>query len=397
MQPSFSWQSELPYGEDIQLTADPAGNWVERWHLVSSPIWSVKLDGLTPVFEAKGDVLAPVWQPWPGESAGIDLEKPNAITGELVTIQQAIHRLQLGGRRRLNQLTLAIDCSLAGETTIGLDSGSEITSLESDGQAIPVQFDRETLVIPTKPGSQSVAIKWKTADRLETVSHANPITLPYPAANVTREISIPENRWVLWADGPRRGPAVRFWVILIVALLAALALGSVPHSPLRRIEWVLLVIGLTQVPLLASMTVVGWLFLLAWRGRNGDSISGRFSSNLLQIIIVLLTSISLIVLIAVVGAGLLGNPNMFIIGNGSTSSLLRWIQPSIESQLPDASVVSVSVWYYRFLMLCWALWLATALIRWLTWGWQQFSANGAWRGRRFGTLSPGGGNVARDG
>jgi hypothetical protein len=30
-------------------------------------------------------------------------------------------------------------------------------------------------------------------------------------------------------------------------------------------------------------------------------------------------------------------------------------------------------------MLLWALWLAAALIRWLRWGWQQFSAGACFR------------------
>ena len=34
---------------------------------------------------------------------------------------------------------------------------------------------------------------------------------------------------------------------------------------------------------------------------------------------------------------------------------------------------------YRSLMLLWALWLALALLRWLSWGWQCFSKGGVWK------------------
>ncbi|MCH5372999.1 MAG: hypothetical protein JJ992_03410, partial [Planctomycetes bacterium] len=47
--------------------------------------------------------------------------------------------------------------------------------------------------------------------------------------------------------------------------------------------------------------------------------------------------------------------------------------------LPTPNVVSISVWYYRLLMLFWALWLAVSLLRWLTRGWKQFTKGGAWR------------------
>jgi hypothetical protein len=30
-------------------------------------------------------------------------------------------------------------------------------------------------------------------------------------------------------------------------------------------------------------------------------------------------------------------------------------------------------------MLAWALWLASALLNWLKWGWGCFSSNGLWR------------------
>ena len=50
----------------------------------------------------------------------------------------------------------------------------------------------------------------------------------------------------------------------------------------------------------------------------------------------LLTIASLIVLMVVVGAGLLGNPDMFIIGNGSTRTYLQWFQPRVGPELPSA-------------------------------------------------------------
>jgi len=38
--------------------------------------------------------------------------------------------------------------------------------------------------------------------------------------------------------------------------------------------------------------------------------------------------------------------------------------------------LSVSLWWFRILMLAWALWLAASLIRWLRWAWTQFSTGG---------------------
>ncbi len=59
-----------------------------------------------------------------------------------------------------------------------------------------------------------------------------------------------------------RGPAVRMWIYWITSILVALILGGIPHSPLSRLEWVLLAIGLTQLHAIAGLIVVGWLLWL---------------------------------------------------------------------------------------------------------------------------------------
>ena len=211
--------------------------------------------------------------------------------------------------------------------------------------------------------------------------------LPVDAANVTTTVKLSSDRWVLWAHGPMRGPAIQFWVILASAMLVAWVLGSLSLSPLRRLEWVLLIIGLTQVPLLAAMLVIGWLFLLAWRGQREAAEIARWRFNLMQLALVLMTVISLGILVTAVGEGLLGNPDMFIIGNGSTRTTLNWFQPRTGQELPQPIVISVSVWYYRLLMLFWALWLAMAVIRWLQFGWAAFSKETFWKRRQPSTAA----------
>jgi hypothetical protein len=156
-------------------------------------------------------------------------------------------------------------------------------------------------------------------------------------------LRVPENRWVLWAHGPLMGPAVRFWTILACAVLAALALGGLPHSPLRRTEWVLLALGLTQVHVADALWVVGWLFLLAWRGRQRTDLMRAWRFDLLQIGIVVITLIALGILIVVVSKGLLGNPEMFILGNGSSQSYLQWYQGRTAAGLSEPYVISISV------------------------------------------------------
>ncbi len=70
---------------------------------------------------------------------------------------------------------------------------------------------------------------------------------------------------------------------------------------------------------------------------------------------------------------------MGVSGNGSYGSLLNWYQDRAGQQLPQAWVLSVPLWIYRVLMLFWALWLASMLLKWLRWGWSAFSTGGLWR------------------
>ncbi len=373
-QKEFVWQSELPVVSELALATRADDAWIERWSLVASPVWNVAISGLAPAFETGNPELVPVWKPWPGESATLAISRPEAVVGATVTVGRGTHEIVLGKRQRSSSLALSLRCSLGEDFLVQLPADADATSLTSDGTDIPIRKDGDKVIIPLKPGEQEVSLQWKSNTALEFRSRAEPVKLPVESANIQTTIRVPDNRWVLWADGPLRGPAVRFWGILLGSLLAAWVLGRVPHSPLRPIEWMLLALGLTQVPLPLALVVVGWLFFLTWRGSDSFRNQRPLFYNFLQVVLALLTLVTLGIFIAIVAEGLLGSPEMFIRGNGSTRTLLRWYEARCDGALPQPQCFSISVWWYRLLMLLWALWLATSLIRWLAWGWRQFSA-----------------------
>jgi hypothetical protein len=382
----FAWESELPVGSQVALTAEKTDRWVERWHLVTSPVWNASLSGLSPVFEAAEQNLVPVWHPWPGESVTLAFSKPEAVSGDTITVRRVSHEISLGSRQRTSRVTLNVEASLGDDFLVELDPAAEISSLRHDDREIPVRRDGSKLVVPVHPGSQTLNIEWRANEALQTVVHADKIRLPVEAANVTTVMNVPDSRWVLWADGPLRGPAVRFWTVLIISILAAWVVGGLKLSPISRIQWMLLALGLTQIHVAAALIVVGWFFLVAWRGKAANAQLDAVRFGFLQIFIAGLTVIVLGVLVAAVSEGLLGNPEMFIRGNGSSRTSLQWFQPRVGNELPLPVVVSVSVWFYRLLMLAWALWLAASLIRWLKWAWTQFSQGGCWKSSQ--TKSP---------
>lgn len=385
---SFTWESELAPRHEILLTTNKDNPWIERWHLLASPVWNVSIAGLPPTFEPASPDLVPVWHPWPGESVTLTVSRPEAVPGATTTVESGQHEVTLGNRQRVASLTLSVRCSLGEDFPITLPKDAEVTSLTLNGTAIPVRIEGGKLIVPVRPGEQSLAVSWKENRPLGTFASAGAIQLPVESANINTVINVPDNRWILATAGPLRGPAVRFWTVLTCCLLAAWSLSRMRLSPLSSPEWMLLSIGLTQVPLVAGLTVVAWLLFLEWRGRDAFRSFGALSHNLLQVVLIALTAVTLVIFVAVVAEGLLGNPDMFIRGNDSTRSSLRWYSPQSATMLPTPGCVSVSIWWFRLLMLAWALWLAASLIRWLTWGWSQFSSGGCFKAGKKKTMPP---------
>jgi hypothetical protein len=376
---TFTWESELPIADHLDLATRPDDTWIERWHVIASPIWNLSFTGLAPTFEPANPQLVPVWQPWPGESVHLAINRPEALAGATVTVDKATSEIALGKRQRTAKLDLSILCSVGTDFLIDLPPDAEITALVHQQKAIPVRKSGNSVVVPLQPGSQSVSMEWKSNSSLTMRATAEPVRLPVESANIDTVIRVPENRWVLWANGPLRGPAVRFWVILACSLLAAWLLGKIALSPLRIAEWALLLIGLTQVPLAAAVIVIAWLILLKARGADSIAQLSANRFNAVQVVLIVLTACALGVLVTAVGEGLLGNPEMFISGNGSDHLTLKWYQPRSDRTLPTPGCISISIWWYRFFMLAWALWLALAVIRWLRWGWENFSRGGLFK------------------
>ena len=378
---SVEWRSELTPRESLTLQAEASDRWVERWHMEASPVWNVAMDGLAPLYQNTEGSLVPVWRPWPGESVTLRATQPEAIRGQTMTVREVAYDTRLGGYQRSASLTLDVHASLGHELGIELPPDAEVTGLTSSGQRVPVRLSDGRVIIPVRPGEQSITLDWTAARPLEVRAGAETLRLPVESANVTTTLAVPAQRWVLWADGPLRGPAVRFWSLLVCALLFAWGLGAVPLPTLRRWEWALLLVGLTQTFLVGAFFFVLWIFALAARGRHGPRARSWIGFNLGQLALAFGALLAAGVLVSVLHVGLLGDPRMFISGEGSTPSHLRWFQPRSGSELPTPSILSVSIWFYRLLMLAWALWLAFALLRWVKWGWQQFTAGGLWRAR----------------
>jgi hypothetical protein len=374
-----SWEGELSPTEQFTLETPENASWAERWRLVASSVWNVSFDGLSPVFVNYEDQLVPLWQPWPGESATVVVSRPKAVKGAAITIDTAKHTLRPGKRQRSSVLELSVRTSLGEDFPIQLPSDSEVSSLLHDEKAIPIRKDGDAVIVPLRPGPQTIKVEWRAAGGSRGWTRADAITLPVESSNVTTVIRPSRDRWLILTDGPLRGPAIRFWAVLAFSLIAALVLSRIPNSPLNTVSWILLMLGLTQISVVYSLMIIAWLFLLLWPDEKPWKKLSPWKHNLSQISLIGFTVLVVGFFVRISSVGLLGSPEMYVAGVNSSESYLNWFSARAPSGLPQPGYWSISIWWFRLAMLLWALWLAWSLVKWLRRGWQNSAKRGHFR------------------
>jgi hypothetical protein len=378
-QKRITWTSTLKELSPINLEAPLDVPWMEHWSLDASPIWHCAPSGIAMVHHQSHDgYWKPTWQPWPGERVAVAVTRPQPVTGQVVTIEEAALELSPGERYTNATLRLQIRTSKGDQHRITLPAGATVLEVNINGTGQPIRQEGNDLIVPLQPGFQTIAITWHLQSAASLFFKSPPLKVGDQAVNATVTFHLPENRWILFTGGPRLGPAVLFWSYLVVTILAAFGLGRLTSTPLRTRHWLLLGLGLTQVHPLAALVVVGWLLVLGQRKESPPKGRPLFF-NLGQLILVVWTVVALACLYYAVQEGLLGIPNMQVAGNGSTNFLLNWTQDRIGALMPQPWVLSLPVMVFRILMLLWALWLAASLLKWLRWGWQCFGEGGWWK------------------
>jgi hypothetical protein len=374
------WHSVLEQKSPVKLVAPKSLAWVEVWRVDVGPIWHSSYGGIPFVHTQPVDGMRiPEWRPWPGEEASVALVRPDGVPGQTLTIDESSTALRPGIRATDVTLTLSVRSSRGAQHTLTLPPDAQLESLTINGSSQPLRQEGRKVMVPIVPGAQTVVLAWRETPGISFLYNGSGIDLGAASVNATTTIRVPGGRWLLFAGGPRVGPAVLFWSLLLALLMVSVALGRNTWTPLRSWQWLLLTIGLSQVNVIAGAIFVGWLMALGWRAREpGDSL-GVATFNLRQLVLIGWTVVALCILGASIYQGLLGAPEMQVRGDGSTSDFLRWFTDRSDATLPTPWMISVPILIYRAAMLAWALWIALALLRWLRWGWDAFSTGGGWK------------------
>ncbi len=372
------WHSVLEQKSPLDLVAPKATTWTEVWRVDVGPIWHGTFTGIPAVHAAAQDGMPhlPEFRPWPGEKETLALSRPDGTPGQSLTIDSSAMDVSPGLRATDVRLTLSIRASRGSNHVVTLPDGAELETITVSGVSQPVRQDGGKVTIAIVPGAQSVVLTWRQTPAIGIAYHTPQVDLGAPSVNTTVSVQ-PGSRWILFVFGPRVGPAVLFWSLLLVLLCVAVALGKIRWTPLRWWQWTLLAIGLSQVPIVLGALFAGWLVALGWRKERQDLAPGWFNTR--QVLLGLWTVVALVLLAVAIHQGLLGTPEMQVRGNGSAYEYLHWYQDRSDAALPTALVVSVPMIVYRIAMLAWALWVALALLKWLRWGWTAFSDGGLWK------------------
>jgi hypothetical protein len=377
------WSSVLEPRTQLTLKAPDTTAWTEIWKLDVSPIWRVTPTGIPVIHHSdqSSGLWLPEWRPWPGETVTLQIARPEGVPGQTLTIDRSLLQITPGRRATDVTLQMTLRSSRGGQHSITLPDEATLQSVNINGASQAIRQEGRTVTVPLAPGTQEVNVLWRQANGM-TTSYATPqVNLGSSSVNASLQIHMPPDRWILFCHGPQLGPAVLFWSAALVVLLGAVVLGRIPMTPLRTRHWILLGIGFSTVYIKIMLFVVGWLFALELRKRLPAN-TRPLTFNLVQLALLALTVLALVSLMFIVQRGLMGAPEMRVFGNGSSNLFLHWYQDRAGPVLPQGWVFSLPLWTYRLAMLAWALWLASALIGWLRWGWECFSANGLWRKRQ---------------
>ncbi len=375
---SMSWSSRLDReNAKLVLEAPALADHAETWIVQATPMWNLRYSGVPPVYP-EGAEWSHEFHPLPGEKLALDIDRPAAVQGPTLALDGVTLVATVGKRATEHTLDMDLRSTQGGQHVVTLPDGAEVLGVTMNGATINVRPEKGKLSLPIKPGSQHAQVRWRDTREIDFATRVPAVNVGAQASNINVALHLPADRWVLATGGPRVGPAVLYWGELAVMALVAWFLSRLKRTPLRFHHWLLLGIGFSMASWPALVVFVAWLFALDARGRS-PALQGDLLFNLRQLGLVLLTFVALVLLWPAIQAGLLGTPDMHLVGNSSDPMNLRWFHDRTDGALPTAWAWSVPMWVYRAAMLAWALWLANALVKWLRWGWAAYTNGGHWR------------------
>ena len=377
---TFNWTSTLDRNTAMQLLASNNKNFIEQWQIVISPSWHLRLEGLPMIMEQQNalDYFSYSFFPYAGESLNLAISRPNAVEGEALAIDSVNLKIDQGTRTSKLELAFNYRSTRGGEHVIDLPANYQLKEVKTDGRIINLQPESSQLAIPISPGTHNIQITMRSNIENSLAFSPPDINLNAPSSNITTQVNVSEQRWILWANGPLLGPAILYWGELLAFILIALLVARVKFSPLNTVQWLILGLGLSLNNWAVLVLIALWFASITvsrYRPKNTEYVI----FNLSQLFLYAFSAVAIISLVAVVPISLLSNPSMGIEGYQSYGNTLTWFADKADGKLPSVTILSISVWFYKAIMLVWVIWLSTSILSWIKWAWKTIGIQGYWQ------------------
>ena len=370
-QQEFTWEGAIGHIPELKLKAE-VPQLIEIWKLSCSSVFRCRSSGVPATSTLQAGSAQTLWNPRLGEEVAVQVTKPAGAPGILTTVDAVDLRWSLGERRATANLAIRGRSSEGGVIPVRIGEQARVQSAQVNGRDLPLVLEKGVLSAPIGRGEYQISMAWEEDFEWRIAQGTSQVALQLPLSNITVGSSLPPRRWVLWASGPSWGPVFLFWRDLILVLLLALALGKYRIAGLGNRSWVLLGLGLVQLPAILMLPIPLWLAALEQRRKSFELTRGWF--NLRQLALVVLTFFALVSGYVVVSQGLVGDPKLSIVGSYGYELPLTWFSDQSAGEIPAPVIYSLPIWVWRGFMLIWSTWFAVTLLRWLRWGWECFSA-----------------------
>lgn len=361
---NVSFTGDLPKTDLVNYSATKLPRLTERFSVRCDASIRCEFDGVTPIKMINDGVLAPVWQPYPGEEVAVKVSQLTSQPGSSATVDKVQHEISWGSGLFQAELKVAVRTTQQSMFTVRLPGRSELTSAKLNGTTGDGKSADGAHSFLLNPGSHELVLSYQFAWRPGFKEIVPVVGLSAPPSNIQTIVKPSEDRWLLWMGGGYWGPSVVFWGKLIFVCLLCALLGAIGLIPGGVRSGVLLGIGLTSLPLMLIAFPLIWLGILGLQEHFLKPYEWC-KPFMKKTALIGIGIVSLMILYGVVQIGLVMDPPMLIAGNQSTSSLLRWYVDHATSELPTPYVISLPLKYWRIFSLVWAGWLAVATIGWL--------------------------------
>lgn len=377
------WQPRTPL-ELVAPSLDINQPYLEVWSVVPAADWHIEVQpvGASLPLErrhiAQDEPLLASYLPWPGEQMRVNLSRPTALKGDTLTVSQGSLAGQISGQASTWSLSLQLLTSQAQNFALQLPTDASLQQVSLNGQVLPLKLVGSTVNVPLGNGQNALAVEFRLADGASMRYSMPQITAPVPLNNLALSMQLPQDRWLLALGGDAKVQTVMlFWGGVLLSVLLAIGAARLGLTPLNTRDALLLFLGFATLSVWVPVLWVVALVIAGLAGRATVAPCGGMA-KLAQCSRVVFIASALIGLCSAVPTALLSAPDMQLVNTADDwQAGLRWFADGV-TQSPAVWALSLPQWSYKLVMLLWALWLASAILRWLPWCWQQLTVHGFW-------------------